>query len=442
MPEGMLGLVGQAFVDVALPGPTVRLGGVVHAARGLAAVGVPFDCVYFAPAYLADLVDDYVAKLGGTASWSGDVVGSPNVLLVMKPQEAGDQEYVPLLRSSRQVRVDPDTVARQVRERGISEVLAFPDSEYAEPLLDALLPLGVPVSADGDVPSATLRNLARKGHRLSCFMLSTSQAHFSRDYGCSSSRLADEVVPHLADSVLLKENRGGSRFFTKDGMKTIPAQTRSVRHSVGVGDCFSATFLAMRRRFSEEAALNCASWLAADYAATATTDEFMRAAHLTLRVPPADLVRLPGVTVPWEERASVSIYVAGPDFPDVDTSLIEEVAEALSYHNFRARLPIRENGRVEPKMSAARRRALARKDLELLGQCQLLVAVLPFEDPGTVLEIGAAIERGLPTLVLSPHPVTNLMLDGLPDVVTSDLDVLITGVFRAVSRRRGGGHGS
>jgi len=117
MPEGMLGLVGQAFVDVALPGPTVRLGGVVHAARGLAAVGVPFHCVYFAPAYLADLVDDYVAKLGGTATWSGDVVGSPNVLLVMKPQEAGDQEYVPLLRSSKQMRVDPDTVARQVRER-------------------------------------------------------------------------------------------------------------------------------------------------------------------------------------------------------------------------------------------------------------------------------------------------------------------------------------
>lgn len=437
MSERTIGLVGQVFVDIALPEPSVRLGGVVHAARGLAAVGTPFHCAYFAPAYLVDLVDDYLAALGGTGSCSGDVVGSPSVLLIKKPQEAGDQEYVSLLRKTQRVLVDSETVVRRFREQGITEALVFPDAEYAGALLDALLALDVPVSVDGDVPIETLRKQARRNRRLSCFMMSTSQAHFSRDYDSSPARLANEVVPRLAGSVLLKENRGGSRYFTQDEVMSVPAQVRSVRHSVGVGDCFSATFLAKRGELGDAAALHLASWLAADYATTSTTDEFMSAAQLTQRIPPSDLVRLPGVTVPWEERPLVSVYVAGPDFPEVDTSLIEEVAESLGYHNFRPRLPIRENGRVEPDMSSARRRALARKDLELLAECQLLVAVLPFEDPGTVLEIGAAIERGMPTLVFSPRPVTNLMLDGLPDVVTSDLDVLITGVFRLVSNMRG-----
>lgn len=42
------------------------------------------------------------------------------------------------------------------------------------------------------------------------------------------------------------------------------------------------------------------------------------------------------------------------------------------------------------------------KDMELLKDCQILIAVLLFNDPGTLIEIGVAAERKLPTFVYDP----------------------------------------
>jgi hypothetical protein len=58
-----------------------------------------------------------------------------------------------------------------------------------------------------------------------------------------------------------------------------------------------------------------------------------------------------------------------------------------------------------------------------------------YEDPGTMIEIGMAIERRMPVIVYDPYRrAENLMLTQLPDRVSSDLDVVISAVFKYAAR--------
>lgn len=69
------------------------------------------------------------------------------------------------------------------------------------------------------------------------------------------------------------------------------------------------------------------------------------------------------------------------------------------------------------------------------GDCQVLVAVMLYDDPGTLIEIGIAVERGIPVIVYDPGSrADNLMLTQLPFLVSSDLDQVISVVFDCASR--------
>jgi nucleoside 2-deoxyribosyltransferase len=55
---------------------------------------------------------------------------------------------------------------------------------------------------------------------------------------------------------------------------------------------------------------------------------------------------------------------------------------------------------------------------------------LLYDDPGTLIEIGLAIERKIPVIVFDPFSrATNLMLTELPTLVSSDLDKVLTEIF-------------
>ncbi len=82
-----------------------------------------------------------------------------------------------------------------------------------------------------------------------------------------------------------------------------------------------------------------------------------------------------------------------------------------------------------------RRQTLCEADLHLLAECQILVAVMLYDDPGTLIEIGIAAERGIPVIVYDPNArAENLMLTQLPYRVSSDLDDVISAVFERASR--------
>jgi nucleoside 2-deoxyribosyltransferase len=53
-----------------------------------------------------------------------------------------------------------------------------------------------------------------------------------------------------------------------------------------------------------------------------------------------------------------------------------------------------------------------------------------YNDPGTLIEIGVAAAKGMPTIVFDPlNEATNCMLTELPTLVTNDLDEVITEIF-------------
>jgi nucleoside 2-deoxyribosyltransferase len=149
-----------------------------------------------------------------------------------------------------------------------------------------------------------------------------------------------------------------------------------------------------------------------------------------------ELIALKGIQLPWENRKKINIYIAAPDFDFVDTSEIELLCKNLSYHNFTPRRPIKENGQMTDDDTEIERRTFFNKDMQLLDECHILIAVLLYNDPGTLIEIGVAAERKMPTFVYDPKNIAqNCMLTQIPNLVTSDLDAILSDVFSLASKK-------
>lgn len=437
-------LIGQAFVDVTLPQAgdpyKMRLGGILHAARALWGIGVPYVLAYAAPMYLTQQVEAYALAHGAVAAACvGEVDGSPNVMIIGEVKEAGNQGYEYLLRDEHRCRFDLVGWQRLLRDHTPSDVLVISGGFDLVAVLSASGP-DTRVYVDLTGACGDWDALLTLRQPLAGLTLSTSSALFKERFRGAPSTYWVEAVPHVTQAALLKENRGGARLL-RSGMKepvSSPAFLSSTSHSVGVGDCYDAVWVAQRRDMPDEEALAYASLVAGDYAATTYPDEFRIAASASAQLAPEEVTEAAGVRLPWEVRPELPIYLAAPDFDFADRRPIDAAVSALKYHNFVPRLPVRENGQMGVGATAARRADLLAADLALLDQCRLMVAVLTYNDPGTLIEIGLACERGMPVIVFDPGgKAENLMLTGLPALVTGDLERVVSEVYRQAARLRG-----
>jgi nucleoside 2-deoxyribosyltransferase len=272
--------------------------------------------------------------------------------------------------------------------------------------------------------------------RVKTIFLSTSSELFLRDYDGSIEDTRKQLL-ELSDTLVFKENRGGIRLFTEEMYKPIQvgAQVRPIIHSVGVGDCFDAAFIALQCHYSQLEALSYASWISSEYACYGKWNHYKENVSQVKRIPPDEIVEMEGIKLAWEHRNDFNIYIAAPDFDYVDRTHIDKVASSLAYHNFRPRLPIREFGQVKFSDIPAERKRIFRADMELLEECDMLIAVLAEQDDGTMIEIGLAAARKLPVIVYDPNGIAqNLVLQNLPDLISSDLDKILVKVFEIASR--------
>ena len=88
-------LVGDILIDVSLKtneAPLkMRLGGIVHAARALWALGVQYDVAYIAPAYLDYHIESYLYEIGCNNVFKvGNVKNLPYVILIGEAKKIGD----------------------------------------------------------------------------------------------------------------------------------------------------------------------------------------------------------------------------------------------------------------------------------------------------------------------------------------------------------------
>jgi nucleoside 2-deoxyribosyltransferase/sugar/nucleoside kinase (ribokinase family) len=428
-------LIGQVFVDFverAKSAPMMRLGGIMHAARTLWAMGVTFGFAYTSPDYLREDAEEWAFRYGAShVRQIGTIERCPNVVIVGEGKETGNQRYEYLLRDSSRCEFRAHALTEIVRGCEFTDVLIFPGGFPLPLVLEELNSTGADIFADINFIAKDLKDLTTLRRNFASLIMSTSSELFLTMLGGNSERVGTEIGKY-ADSILLKENRGGSRLFNSETKEWIgvPAQARSVLHSVGVGDCFNSVFVAQRRLHGDEAALAYASFAAAEYACYFDDLTIRQSVEAVLQIGSEDIKQLEGVKLPWETRSKINIYLAAPDFSYVDTTPLDQLADALAYHNFSPRRPVRENGQARLDSPRTEKIRLAEADLHLLGNCELMIAVLLYDDPGTLIEVGIALNRMMPVIVYDPfNAAKNLMLTELPVLVSSDLDGVVTEVF-------------
>ncbi len=332
--------------------------------------------------------------------------------------------------------LDHGAVEAAVATEGVTDVLIFPGDYDLSTVLGIIgrRPLRVHIDVAYNVNRLDL--LRSLGRAVSTLILSTSSMFFVQTFGGSVQAMKDAALGGHSDALLFKENRGGARLFTRDGgCIDIPAYVRPVLHSVGVGDCFNAVYVALRQELGDALALRYSSAIAAEYGATSHDNTFKEGAEAVRKIPSVEMAMLQGVSLRWEDRQSVSLYIAAPDFATVDRNPLERLVEALQYHNFKPQLPVRENGELPPRATPEQRRAVFDADLRLLTECSLVVAVMLYDDPGTLVEIGMAAERGMPVIVYDPFGIVrNPMVTESAAEISTSLDVVIGAVFREVGR--------
>lgn len=425
-------ILGHIFNDVTLKTATtplkMRLGGIVHAARCMYALDAEYSVAYFAPSYLDSHIANYLKEMGcNEVIKLGNVTNSPNTVLIQEVKEVGDQGYDFLLNED--VKIDYDQSNLAVLEK-FDKILLFAGN-YDMPLV---MSYNTHAHYYLDITNDVAHFSKLVGLHFRTLFLSTSSPLFKNEYSNIESLIKD--CGSVCEQFVLKENRGGSRSydFKTNVLIQTPSITSPIVHSVGIGDVFD-TFVTAFDQVSpfEENLLN-ASYVAAEYAQTTFPDEFKTMAKHFLQLPIEDK-RNNGVCLPWDVRKDLNIYIAAPDFDFVDTKPVDYICNALTYHNFTPRRPILENGKMPAGANKAMKQKIFLSDMVLIDSCQIVLAVLLYNDPGTLLEIGIAAERGMPVLVYDPYSIAeNCMLTELPNVVSADADHIISELFKYASK--------
>lgn len=428
-------IIGDVVVDVTLKTSAepykLRLGGVTHAARGAWALGARYNVGFFAPSYLDSDIKQYFLQHGcSTLAKLGEVSGAPYVFLIGEAKEVGDQGYEFLLRDHIEISYAPGPIQIDAA----ADVLLISGNYSTKSILERLNCENIHIDLANNVHD--LDELKGCGKVFSTIFISTSSALFKRNFKADFRAFVELFKPYCK-RLVVKENRGGSRGFdfTTDELAEIPSQTQPIVHSVGVGDVFDVACVIHSRDHSFKEALVLSSWIASEYALPTFPDDFKTACQRIKNVCVQDLIDLGGVFIPWEKRSDFNIYIAAPDFDFLDTTEIDRVVNSLTYHNFSPRRPIQENGQMEPNAEKSRKRELFNRDMNLMEECKMLVAVILNNDPGTLVEIGFAKGIGMPVIVYDPYNLAeNCMLTELPTLVSNSLDEVVSEVFKQAAK--------
>ena len=428
-------VVGELVVDYTLGQHgsmcKLRLGGVAHAARGLWAAGVEYSVAVFCPQYLVDEATGYLAQLECYEFiWLGDVVGAPNVIVIGDVTEVAHQGYEDLMRETKRLKLRDPLPSLEAYQK----VVVFPGKFSIEALAQAFSK-DARFSFDVAYDLEDLSSVEAFRGRLQAIIISTSSSLFMNLGHEDLDGLLAAVRTLSPEVFLLKENRGGSRLFDlrKGTVLQIPATLGRTINSVGVGDVYSSVMVAHSQKGWVEAAWRgCQA--ATIYSQSTFPDDIKREVQRGFKLPLNTLQGLGGTSLPWHDRQKYSIYLAGPDFSYVDKRELDRAVDSLTYHNFRVRRPIVENGELErPATESGLRRAYF-LDCQLLRDCDVVFAIPLDRDPGTLVEIGMAIEMGKKIVTYDPRRENeNTMVMVGSSIFSADLDTCLNGTFNLIA---------
>ncbi len=428
-------IIGEVFVDTHLDivngnkTPMTRLGGIFHAARALSALRTDYALAFYSPSYLERDIRRFSEKLNAKASYSiGSIDAAPNVMLIRESTEAGEQCYHNVLKEQAIFR-NTESLLDVLKMVKPTDILLFPGRYDAEYVMNALNQTDASLHIDAHYDCATF--LEQTKRRIDSLFLSTSSDLFLEKCNRSVAGMIEYFQKYRISCLVLKENRGGATAILVEEQQKyeVPAYPARTIHSVGVGDVFDAVFISDAFGNTCGERLQTASLCAAKYAETMRQQRFEDDVRLIQSKIDA-FNQLKGIRLAWDKRSSISIYIAAPDFPDINTKLIDDLCANLTYHNFRPRRPIKENGLINTEMKDFEKYEIYMKDLSLLDECSILIAVLLNHDPGTMVELGMAKKSGKHTILYDPEYLcTNNFLRFTPDRTCHRQSEVIDAVF-------------
>lgn len=428
-------IIGDVFVDTHLDivlenGPLVRLGGVFHSVRAFSAFDEKFLIGYVSPSYLDKDIENYSIKFNSLYSKKiGDINSSPNLVLINDSKEIGNQGYCNILKD--QVSVKHNSNLKQIiSDSKPSDILIYPNSKNLQTIMSDLDDYVGRIHIDIQHDGFDLRNMDFKA--IDTLIISTSSDCFKSE--CNGSKIAffQYFKEKSIKRYLIKENRGGSSCYDNDYKLIAKSDFYYVNtmHSVGVGDVYNAVFVSSIFDDDIRKKMSIASHIAAGYASTFDYEIFKEKTKIIIENK-NDFCLLKGYSIEWEKRKSINIYLAGPDFPDVDTTYINLINNALLNHNFQPRLPIRENGLYLKSMSKDRELTMYYNDRKLMEECDMIVGVLIFNDPGTLVEVGMFCQMNKPSIIFDPNSVCdNMFVLNSVNCYCKTIEEVINAVFK------------
>ncbi|AXN41032.1 7-cyano-7-deazaguanine synthase [Peribacillus butanolivorans] len=436
-PQKRFLIIGEVFTDVHLDisESPLRLGGIFHSARAFSAINCDYALAAIAPKYLFKVIGKFGNELNAQQTvFVGEINGAPNVMNIQESAENGNQGYNDILRGEAEVTVNHQQLNQIIEEYNPTDILIYPGKYSIEDMFPELRNFNGNLHIDVQYGIDSLERMISHNLKFSTIILSTSSTLFEQNYFSVTNLVSSSLVAN-ANSFLLKENRGGSTYYntTNQTWNEAPAFKTETVHSVGVGDCFNAVFLSLQSQRTNGSALKIASYIAMIYASTFVFEEFK---DLISNLDFNDIDNLPAKRLSWGEREKHHIYIAGPDFPDVDTRLIKEVHDNLKYHNFIPHRPVIENGIITGSETEEQQQEAYQKDIALLEKSSVLIAVILNDDPGTYVEIGYMAKSGKPVIVFDPYKqVRNLFLKKSADYIVHSMNEVIDTVYDVLGRK-------
>lgn len=427
-------VIGEVYTDYHIDSDSVRLGGIFHSVRTLAALSACYSAAYWAPSYIQKSIEKYLNIFDVNYSEKiGDVLNCPNVILVKDSTETGNQGYNDILRGQCELTFNESLLRKVITTFNPTDLLIYPGKFDLKSVINTLSDYNFRIHIDFQYDSNSIDYVV-ENTTVSTLIFSTSSKFFTEKCKGISNTLFRYFSDNKIESILLKENRGGSRLYNinKNILYECPCFPTDTVHSVGVGDCFNATFINMLSLDDDlEYCMRFASYIASFYASTFDYDDYLSLVKVAYKIDKASILRLTGITLPWEARKDVNIYIAGPDFPGIDTTYINLINDCLIYHNFNPHLPIKENGLITGNETEIEVNTIYYRDIQLLEQADILVAVLLYNDPGTLVELGYFAKSGKPTVLFDPYKIAkNMFLIKTSTLIVDNLTDLIDTIYK------------
>ncbi len=431
-------IVGEIIIDFTLmkseEEPKMRMGGIAHAARGLWASNINYSVAAVCPKYLVGQANRYLSAHGCIEFiWLGEVIGAPNVIVIADPTEVSHQGYEDILREEKEILINEELD----NLKSYTNIVVFPGT-YSLPAIRTFFSDNAIFCFDIAYGISDLSELTSYKEKIHSIILSTSSELFLESGKEEFQPLLSNLKKYASTAILLKENRGGSRLFNlpMNKIEEIPAILNKTVNSVGVGDVYSAVYTASLNQGVSQAAWR-GFQAATCYSQTTFPNDLKRDIQREHSLPIEIVKGLGGTILPWHERSKYPIYLAAPDFSNIHKPEIDYSVEALEYHNFMVRRPILENGELPKNSNEAALRQTYEKDYDLIKECAAMFAVPLQRDPGTLVEIGLAIELGIPVITFDPrNENNNTMVMAGSDTYSNDLDTSLNGLFNSLSKLR------